>query len=185
MQCLSTGSTSEARKLVIIYPKTEQHKDLEEKQVPFLSAGTLASLAKLPNTILRAVEPIQNPYSSHEQRWMDVGMTKLRIWQLEEYQKVVYIDADCLVLEDLSHMFNNFFLNHECMYGNKKTVAFAPDIFPPDKFNAGVICLTPCEGLFQDFMRQLADKTIDSYDGGDTGFLNNVLPHWFHVHIIV
>jgi len=55
--------------------------------------------------------------------------------------------------------------------------AAAPDIFPPDRFNAGVLLIKPSLELFN----QLKDATsrLLSYDGGDTGFLNAFFPDWF------
>ena len=43
----------------------------------------------------------------------------------------------------------------------------APDVFPPDRFNAGVLVITPDHDTFV----TLLDKrhTVPSYDGGDTG----------------
>jgi alpha-N-acetylglucosamine transferase len=32
------------------------------------------------------------------------GLTKLRIFELQQYDTVVYIDADCLVLQDISDL---------------------------------------------------------------------------------
>ena len=51
--------------------------------------------------------------------------------------------------------------------------AAAPDVFPPDCFNAGVLLIKPS----LDFFKTLVDKitTTGSYDGGDTGFLNSIL----------
>lgn len=53
---------------------------------------------------VREVEAIPNPFAPHVQGWTDSGFTKLHIWALEEYARVVYIDADCLVLQDLNEV---------------------------------------------------------------------------------
>jgi lipopolysaccharide biosynthesis glycosyltransferase len=46
---------------------------------------------------------------------------------------VVYVDADAVVLEDLSPLFARL--------GPDTPLLAAPDIFPPDRFNAGVLGL--------------------------------------------
>ena len=54
--------------------------------------------------------------------------------------------------------------------------AAAPDTFPPDRFNAGVLLVRPDEAVFADMLARA--PTILSYDGGDTGFLNAYFPDW-------
>ncbi len=51
--------------------------------------------------------------------------------------------------------------------------AAAPDVFPPDCFNAGVLLVKPDIEYFKELL-SLIEKH-DSYDGGDTGFLNSIL----------
>ena len=55
--------------------------------------------------------------------------------------------------------------------------AAAPDVFPPDKFNAGVLVLQPSGVVFQDMLSK--SESLPSYDGGDTGFLNAYFGDWF------
>jgi glycogenin len=64
------------------------------------------------------------------------------------------------------------------------TFIAAPDVFPPDKFNAGVMgvwldtaALNP-SAVFDDMMIQI--HQLKTYDGGDTGFLNAYLPQWYY-----
>ena len=56
-------------------------------------------------------------------------------------------------------------------------LAAAPDIFPPDNFNAGVMIIRPDAQIFRQMLSKI-DK-IEPYDGGDTGFLNHFFPDWF------
>lgn len=50
-------------------------------------------------------------------------------------------------------------------------------MFPPDRFNAGVLLVRPSAVLFQRML--LLTQELPSYDGGDTGFLNAFFPQWF------
>ena len=52
--------------------------------------------------------------------------------------------------------------------------AAAPDVFPPDHFNAGVLVIKPSMSIFKALLG-LTKKEHHSYDGGDTGFLNGIL----------
>lgn len=56
-------------------------------------------------------------------------------------------------------------------------LAAAPDVFPPDNFNAGVLIIRPSMHTFQHMLTKMKD--IVPYDGGDTGFLNAIYPDWF------
>jgi glycogenin glucosyltransferase len=95
-------------------------------------------------------------------------MTKLRLWELTQFDQVVYIDADCMVLDCLDELFER------CA---DLDFAAAPDVFPPDRFNAGVLYLRPSKETFLQLCAQL--PVLVSYDGGDTGFLNAFFPHWY------
>lgn len=123
-------------------------------------------------------------YQSHVQQWDEnCGWTKLRLFELGSYDTILYIDADCLVVKDVSHL-----LHVDAKESVKEAglLAAAPDIFPPDKFNAGVMVLRPSKSVFDDMMSRLPIETngdsiqqCTSYDGGDTGFLNSYYPGWY------
>jgi len=107
--------------------------------------------------------------ASHVSSWDDCGYTKLNIFRQAAYSKILYIDSDCLVQKDVSHLFN-------IEGGESGLIAAAPDIFPPDKFNAGVMLLSPSISLFEDLLRNTT--STPTYDGGDTGFLNAYFNEW-------
>ncbi|KAL7541456.1 hypothetical protein ACHAXR_010953 [Thalassiosira sp. AJA248-18] len=135
---------------------------------------------------------------SHVRSWDEnCGWTKLRLFELEGYDKILYIDADCLVVKDVGHLLRVDEDDNGDDAGNDSTrekrvglLAAAPDIFPPDKFNAGVMVIRPSKAVFEDMMACLPNstssnqmgsrKTCTSYDGGDTGFLNSFYPGWYN-----
>lgn len=86
-------------------------------------------------------------------------LTKLHVFRLTQYSKVIFLDADVLPVRPLSHLFT---LPYE--------FSAVPDVGWPDIFNSGMMVLTPGEGKFQE-VRHLA-KTQGSWDGGDQGVLN-------------
>ena len=126
------------------------------------------SSPSMPVNVLK-VDAIPNPNQKvHIKGWVNAGYTKLHIWNLMEYDKIVYIDADTCILENIDHLFN------------KPNLSAAPDVFPPDKFNAGVLIIKPSVKIFED----MKSKTFElkSYDGGDTGFLNAYFPNWYQLN---
>lgn len=90
---------------------------------------------------------------------LDTVLTKLHVFRLTQYSKVIFLDADVLPLRPLSHLFH---LDHE--------FSAVPDVGWPDIFNSGVMVLSPSEDKFTELQELL--KTNGSWDGGDQGVLN-------------
>lgn len=97
---------------------------------------------------------------------LSASLTKLNLWKQIQYQKVVFLDADTVALQNIDHLFD---LDVE--------FAAAPDIGWPDIFNSGVFVAKPNIGTYA-ALRQLADAGV-SFDGGDQGLLNTYYPQ-FH-----
>jgi len=83
-------------------------------------------------------------------------------------------DSDCIVVGNISTLFIEL-LAREDWVG----FSAAPDIFPPDKFNAGFLVIKPNRQIFNAMMDQIS--TTFSYDNGDTGFLNHFFSGWYHM----
>ena len=124
------------------------------------------------DTLLSPSAPEQAGQAAKEEDaagcWAASEMTKLRIWSLVQFERIVYIDADCFLLENCDDLFES---TKGCDF------AAAPDVFPPDRFNAGVMVVRPSLEVFEDLCEKLL--TLHSYDGGDTGFLNAYFPSWY------
>jgi alpha-N-acetylglucosamine transferase len=115
---------------------------------------------------LRDVEPIANPSPESELfPRFDRVFTKLRAWELTDLDRVVVLDADTLVLRPIDELFE------------RADFAAAPDFFLPDRFNSGVMLLSPSQETFDRMVAALAAS--GSYDGGDQGFLNTFYPDWY------
>ncbi|KAI9679774.1 MAG: glycogenin glucosyltransferase [Caeruleum heppii] len=85
--------------------------------------------------------------------------TKINLWRLHQYRKIVYIDADVVALRAPDELFEV-----------ESTFAAAPDIGWPDCFNSGVLVLNPNLGDYYALLA-LAQRGI-SFDGADQGLLN-------------
>ncbi|OCH94665.1 hypothetical protein OBBRIDRAFT_768953 [Obba rivulosa] len=94
-------------------------------------------------------------------------LTKLHVFRLTQYSKVIFLDADVLPIQPMSHLFS---LSHE--------FAAVPDVGWPDIFNSGVLVLSPGENKFNELME--LQKTRGSWDGGDQGLLNEWRGHDWH-----
>ncbi|KAF9814195.1 hypothetical protein IEO21_05264 [Rhodonia placenta] len=86
-------------------------------------------------------------------------LTKLHVFRLTQYTKIIFLDADVLPIRPLSHLFT---IPHE--------FAAVPDVGWPDIFNSGVLVLTPGQDKFNDLTSLLLTK--GTWDGGDQGLLN-------------
>lgn len=51
-------------------------------------------------------ESVTDIASVHVPGWVNSGYTKLNIFAMEEYEQIVYIDADALVLESVDEVFS-------------------------------------------------------------------------------
>ena len=61
----------------------------------------------------------------------DKVFTKLRAWELVEFDKVVLLDADMVVLKTIDELFD------------RPELSAAPDFLLPDRFNSGTLVLEP------------------------------------------
>jgi hypothetical protein len=116
---------------------------------------------------LREIEPVKNPTPAKQLLFprFDKVFTKLRAWELVEFDKVVLLDADMVVLKNIDELFE------------RPELSAAPDFLVPSRFNSGTMVLEPSREKLDRMFRVLADQA--SYDGGDQGFLNNFFGDWY------
>lgn len=95
---------------------------------------------------------------------LGVTFTKIHCWNLTQYSKCVFLDADTLILENVDELFEN------------DELTAVPDCGWPDIFNSGVFVFCPNKKTFEE-LAKLAE-TEGSFDGGDQGLLNNYFKSW-------
>ena len=103
------------------------------------------------------VNGIASPFANHASR-LGYVYSKLHIFNLVEYERVVYLDADTLAMENIDSL---------CT-ANATVSAVQRGVF----FNAGVLVVTPDAILHEELVRHHA--STPSYTGGDQGYLNTV-----------
>lgn len=86
--------------------------------------------------------------------------TKLLVWNLTDYERVVYLDADTIAARSLDPIFG---CDGICCV-----------IRHSERCNTGVLALTPDSAMLDDMLGRIAETP--SYTGGDQGFINEYLP---------
>lgn len=124
----------------------------------------VSPILKEKNVEICQIKPINNPNAHGQSRFKDT-YNKLRIFDFVEYDKLVYIDSDCIVLKNVDILFN---LQTE--------ISAAPDwgLKYAKGFNSGVLVFTPSDKL-RKIIEEGLKHNIASADGGDQGFLNEIL----------
>lgn len=144
--------------------QTNSTKDLILLADNSLSPKSLDGL-KAAGWKIKLIERIRSPHAN-KGAYNEYNYSKLRIWQLIEYDKVIFIDADLIVLKNLDNFFSYPALS---AVGNDKYL-----------FNSGLILIEPSQCMFNTLMKKI--HTLGSYNGGDQGFLNEAFTWWHRFH---
>ncbi|KAL6514300.1 hypothetical protein OROHE_019042 [Orobanche hederae] len=113
---------------------------------------------------IKRIQRIHSPRSK-KNAYNEWNYSKLRIWQLTEYDKVMFIDSDLIVTRNV----DGFFIYPQISaVGNNKHI-----------FNSGLMLVEPSVCTFETLMRKRF--TVASYNGGDQGFLNEMFPWWHRI----
>ncbi|CAJ1973383.1 unnamed protein product [Sphenostylis stenocarpa] len=111
--------------------------------------------------MVRIMTRIRNP-RAEKGSYNEYNYSKFRLWQLTDYDKIIFIDSDIIVLRNLDILFR---FPQISATGNDQSI-----------FNSGIMVIEPSNCTFRVLMRLRDD--IVSYNGGDQGFLNEVFVWW-------
>ncbi|GMP44000.1 hypothetical protein CsSME_00013134 [Camellia sinensis var. sinensis] len=106
---------------------------------------------------IRIISRIRNP-KAQKNSYNEYNYSKFRLWQLTDYDKVIFIDADIIVLRNLDLLFH---FPQISATGNDGAI-----------FNSGIMVIEPSNCTFKIFMRRR--REITSYNGGDQGLPRRV-----------
>lgn len=114
---------------------------------------------------------------------LDKTFTKVTLWSLSNYDKILYLDADTLPLIPKRESEGSVLDLLSVDFPKHKIMA-APDSGFPDIFNSGVFVLRPDTEDYQSLyeLSQLQNSGV-SFDGADQGLLNqyfNTEPDWIN-----
>ncbi|MED6114265.1 UDP-glucuronate:xylan alpha-glucuronosyltransferase 2, variant 2 [Stylosanthes scabra] len=110
---------------------------------------------------IRIITRIRNP-KAEKGTYNEYNYSKFRLWQLTDYDKVVFIDADIVVLRNMDVLFH---FPQMSATGNDQSI-----------FNSGIMVIEPSNCTFNVLMESRYD--VVSYNGGDQGFLNEIFVWW-------
>ncbi|RWW52272.1 hypothetical protein BHE74_00041329 [Ensete ventricosum] len=113
---------------------------------------------------VKTITRIRNPKAERD-AYNEWNYSKFRLWQLTEYDKIIFIDADLLILRNIDFLFT---MPEITATGNNVTF-----------FNSGVMVIEPCNCTFQLLMDHINE--IESYNGGDQGYLNEIFTWWHRI----
>ncbi|XP_068654869.1 inositol phosphorylceramide glucuronosyltransferase 1-like [Aristolochia californica] len=123
-------------------------------------------LLKADGWTVEFISLLANPNQVRPKRFWGV-YTKLKIFNMTNYKKVVYLDADTIVVKNIDDLF--------------KCGKFCANLKHSERMNSGVMVVEPSETTFRDMMRQVG--TLHSYTGGDQGFLNSYYVGFANAHV--
>lgn len=93
------------------------------------------------------------------------ALIKARIWEQEQFDQILYLDADTLPLNN--SLFDVFEITKD---QTSLQIAASPDIGWPDLFNSGVMSIIPDRQIAEDLEQFILNEI--SIDGADQGILN-------------
>lgn len=116
--------------------------------------------------IVEKISLLANPNQVRPKRFWGV-YTKLKIFNMTNYKKVVYLDADTIVVKSIEDLF--------------KCAKFCANLKHSERLNSGVMVVEPSETVFNNMMSKVT--TLPSYTGGDQGFLNSYYEEFPNAHV--
>ncbi|PON45970.1 Glycosyl transferase [Parasponia andersonii] len=116
--------------------------------------------------IVKKISLLANPNQVRPKRFWGV-YTKLKIFNMTNYKKVVYLDADTIVVKSIEDLF--------------KCGKFCANLKHSERLNSGVMVVEPSQKVFNDMMSKV--NTLESYTGGDQGFLNTYYAGFANAHV--
>ncbi|KAL2491188.1 Galactinol synthase 2 [Abeliophyllum distichum] len=144
--------------------------------------------------IVREIEPVYPPENQTQfaMAYYVINYSKLRIWEFVEYSKMIYLDGDIQVFDNIDHLFDlpneHFYAVMDCFC--EKTWSHTPQFKigycqqcpdkvhwpqelgpkPPLYFNAGMFVYEPSLPTYHDLLNKLKLTTPTSFAEQD--FLN-------------
>ncbi|KAL3617653.1 UDP-glucuronate:xylan alpha-glucuronosyltransferase 1 [Castilleja foliolosa] len=113
---------------------------------------------------VRTIQRIRNP-KAEKGSYNEWNYSKFRLWQLTDYDKIIFIDSDLLILKNIDFLFR---MPEISATGNDGPL-----------FNSGVMVIEPSNCTFHLLMDHVNE--IESYNGGDQGYLNEIFTWWHRI----
>jgi glycogenin len=137
---------------------------------PNLAASTYQQLQQsgIPYQPIPPIE-LNTALPTHQARWQ-ATYSKLQIFNQTQFDKLVYLDADMLVYQNLDDLFSQPHMSAVNAGG------MLPEYASWTEFNSGLMVIEPSQELYTDMLAKLPDLYLPA--GGDQDFLNAYYPNW-------
>ena len=136
------------------------------------------------------VDPIANPYNSDKKSRKYYNYSKLNIFNLTEFKKAVYLDADMIIMHNIDELFNKPHMS------GVNSGGMLPDKKSWTKLNSGLMVFEPSNELFNKMVNDIG-KIEKEKGKGDQSFLHEFYKNWpnekklhlnhtyniFHIHL--
>ncbi|KAF3785398.1 UDP-glucuronatexylan alpha-glucuronosyltransferase 2 [Nymphaea thermarum] len=146
---IHTGTTRDL--VLLLHINGDKDGDYHRRRMALMEAGWK----------IQEIERIRNP-KAKKGAYNEWNYTKLRLWQITGYHKIIYIDSDLIVLKNIDRFFGFPQLSAAA---NSRSM-----------FNSGFMVIEPSQCTFKILMELI--PVVRSYNGGDQGFLNEVFTWW-------
>lgn len=146
-------------------------------QFPFivlLSVRVSNSVAKVllaKRINFKYVQPVINPQKSIlDERGFKYTYTKLQIFSLKEYEKIVYLDADMIICDNIESLFDKPHMSAVISGAAIPLNSCWKDL------NSGLMVIKPDIKLVKEM--RLSIRKLSSKDGSDQGYLQSFFVDW-------
>jgi len=137
---------------------------------PNISNNTITILNKCNIPIIK-IDPIKNPFLNDNKDRRFYNYSKLNMWNLTQFNKIVYLDSDMIVMHNIDELFTKPNLSSTNAGG------WLPGKKDWVQLNSGLIVLEPSESIFNHMKSQIG--LIEKEKGkGDQAFIHQYYSDW-------
>jgi len=135
---------------------------------PNLSAETKTLIEKSGIKTIK-IDPIKNPILNDPKDRRYYNYSKLNMWSLTQFDKIVYLDADMIVMHNIDELFEK---------PNMSSTNAGGELHKDWKqLNSGLIVLEPSQSIFNDMKSKVG--VIEKEKGkGDQAFIHQYYADW-------
>jgi len=121
------------------------------------------------NCKIKIVDEVKNPLIDHLNKDTFNHYTKLRVFEMTEYRKLIFLDADLIICSNIESLFE----------APHMSAVAAGGLISENNWidlNGGFLVVEPSEQLFNEMHR--VSNYFPSKDGTDQGFLHSFYKDW-------
>lgn len=129
------------------------------------------NILKQHNIKTENIQSITNPYNNDPNDRKIHNYSKLNIFNLHQFKKIVYLDADMLILQNIDELFNKPHMSAVNANGLLEKYKNW------NHLNSGIMVIEPNKKLFNDIKSKIG-KIEKEKNRGDQEFLQNYYKEW-------